>query len=126
MTSDRTKKMRKGYWITFLVSLALNFIPLIVFVIMGFVKGEPKEKLTLGFTIVIALALTATMLLMKAHLKRTVFWVLLLGVVCCLNKLQYMFIVMAICNILDEIIITPLHNGYKTKLKTNKEIDRRM
>lgn len=124
--TEYTKKQRFIARLTGIISLLLNILPVIIFVIAGFIKGEPGQKLTLGFTAIIALVFGIINLLFKANLKRTIFWIVMIGIYVCLDKMASIIITMAICTIIDELIMSPIHKHYTTKYKTNKEIDKRL
>ena len=61
---------------------------------------------------------------MKLHLRSAI-WLLVLGVYICLQNIQTLLIMVAVCTILDEIVFTPLHKKYKNLYIINKEIDKR-
>lgn len=124
--TDYTKKKRVASRITGLISFLLNVVPVIVFVIIGFIQGGVKQKVSLSFLGVAALVLGFLMLLFKANLKRTLFWIMMIGIYICLDKMQSVIITLAVCNVLDEVIISPLHKKFASEYKTNKEIDKRI
>ena len=53
-------------------------------------------------------------------------WILLIGLWICLDNFMLPIIVIACTQIADEIIFTPLHNYFKTRLVINKQIDGRI
>lgn len=124
MASDVTKNYRKKYWVTTVSSWVLTFLPLLIFVIWGFIEGTPHRKLALGGLMVVAIILTVVNLLMKLSL-RCIPWVVLIGIYICLKEITICLVVMAVCTIIDELIIAPLAKKYREKLTINKEIDKR-
>ena len=124
--SDITK--HKKHWCRFygILSFALNFGPLLYFIIAAFIQGDVKQKATIGIVAMVAIILTIMMQLFKYNLKRTLFWLLLLAIFICADKLGPVFITVGVCSVIDEILVQPLHNAYKTSYKTNKEIDKRL
>ena len=124
--SDITKGKKIASLITGILSFLLSIGPAIYFVSVAFVNGEIKQKMTIGALCTIVLILTVIMWLTKYNLRRTIFWILVFGIFIVADKLAVMFIVMGVCNIIDEVIMTPLHRSFKTSYKTNKEIDKRM
>ena len=120
-----TRKARKRAIITGILSLMLLFIPLIVFVSIGFYKTDTTGKVCISFIGIATLVLTFLMAVMKAKLKRTVFWLILIGVYIGFRNMKSVIICMAICNIVDEVIVTPIHIHYKAVYKTNKILDDR-
>ena len=125
--TDTTKKYRTIYWILFGISILLNFLPLLVYVIKGYVSFEVSEarKVTLTMTMMVALILSVYNILAKKHM-RSVIWIILLGVYFAVQKIELLLLLMAICTIVDEFIVEPLMKIYKTKWKTNYEIDARL
>ena len=123
----KTEQYKKTYLALFITSLALNFLPLFIYVIMGYVDVEIEEskKVVLSFTLIAAVVLAVYNLLAKKHL-RSVVWILLLGVYYAVQKIELLLLLMAICTIIDEFIVEPLVKRYKFKYKANREIDDRM
>lgn len=125
--TETTKKYKAIYWTLFIASLALNFLPLFVYIIQGYasIEVEESKKVVLSFTIIAAIMLSIYNILAKKHL-RSVVWILLLGVYFAVQKIELLLIMMAICTIIDEFIIEPLCKTYKRKWQTNAEIDSRL
>lgn len=125
--TETTQKYKTTYWILFGISILLNFVPLIVYIIKGYASIEVSEarKVTLTLTMMIALTLSIYNILAKRHM-RSVIWILLLGVYFAVQKIELLLLLMAICTIVDEFIVEPLMKRYKLKWKTNAEIDSRL
>jgi len=125
--TETTQKYKTTYWILFSISILLNFLPVIVYIIKGYASIEVSEarKVTLTMTLMIALILSIYNILAKKHM-RSVIWILLLGVYFALQKIELLLLLMAICTIADEFIVEPLMKKYKLKWKTNNEIDSRL
>lgn len=124
MSSNITKTYRKKYWTCTILSWVLTFVPLLVFVIWGFIEGTPHRKLALGGLMVIAAILVVLNVLMKLSL-RCIPWILLIGIYICLKEITVLLIVMALTTVLDELVLEPLAKSFKNKLTINKEIDKR-
>lgn len=124
--TDITKKDRKHYWICKLISLLLNFGPVIYFVITAFIQGDAKQKLTIGGVAMLTIILTIIMQLFKYKLNRTIFWLLCASIYIALGQFGTALIIIGVCNVLDEIIVEPLSKHFKNSYKTNKLIDKRM
>ena len=125
--TETTKKYKTIYWILFGISILLNFLPLLIYIIKGYASLEVSEarKVTLTMTMMIALILSIYNVLAKKHM-RSVIWILLLGVYFAIQKIELLLMLMAICTIIDEFIVEPLIKRYKLKWKTNAEIDSRL
>ena len=125
--TETTQKYKTTYWILFSISILLNFLPLIIYIIKGYASIEVSEarKVTLTMTMMIALLLSIYNILAKKHM-RSVIWILLLGVYFALQEIELLLLLMAICTIVDEFLVEPLMKKYKLKWKTNCEIDSRL
>lgn len=124
MSSDITKKYRKSYWLCKILSWCITLLPMLIFVIWGFVEGTPHRKMALGGLMVIAIVLVVINILMKLSL-RCVPWIMLLGIYICLQEITVLLIIMAVTTVVDELILTPLEKRFREKLVINKEIDKR-
>lgn len=123
--SQITKKNKKLYILFTIISIALNVGPIVVYAIIAFVNGEPKQKLALGGTITVAMILLALNTIFKYHIRSTLY-IIMLGIYLCLKDIATMLLIIAILTIIDEFVVSPLKKRYKESFKINKEIDRRM
>lgn len=122
--NERTKKAKNRYILFKTLSACLTFLPLLVYVVMAFVSGEPLEKFTMGCMVTIALVFVMLNVIMKYNIRSTV-WVLILGIYLCLDNITPLLIIMAVSTILDEFVISKLASKYKNQFIINKEIDKR-
>lgn len=122
--SERTQKYKRLSIVTFWLSVCLLCVPLIVYVVIGFVNGDVGEKMTLGCTVVIAAIMTGLNILMKFHIRSTI-WVVVLGVYFAVENILPLLLMVASATIIDEFVLTPLHKKYRQKSIINKEIDER-
>lgn len=123
--SDETKKYSTLSHLFLGISLIMTFVPILVYVIIGFINGEVHEKVTLGISFMVAVILLAINLIFKYHI-RSILWILVLGIYFCLDNILPLLLVIAISTILDEFVFSPLHKHYAAKAKINKEIDKRI
>lgn len=123
--SDVTIKYRKLSALFFWLSLLVTVVPVLVYAVMGFCKGEVHEKVTLGITLIVAAILVVINIVFKYHI-RSVLWILVLGIYFCIDKIMPLLLLVAVGTILDEFILTPLHKSFKSKAKINREIDKRI
>lgn len=119
-----TEKYRTGYWVCTAISWLLVLGPLAAYAVYGFCNAEVAEKAALGLTVVAAVFLTVLSILLKFHIRSTMF-ILLLGIYVCIKNILPLIIIVSICTILDEFVVTPLKKMYHEKLVINKEIDKR-
>lgn len=123
--SKETRKYKNLSILFLALSILVLVAPLAYYSIVGFIEGETTEKFTLGLTFVIAAILFVINILFKFHIRSTI-WVLVLGIYFCLDNILPLIFMVAIGNILDEFLFTPLHKHYKSKASINKEIDKRI
>lgn len=116
----KDKKYLKWYILFSILSFACMFGPIIVFGAMAYAGGAlVTYKLALGGTLVVALILTAVNLMTK-HCPRSKIWVILIGLHLCLNNFLPIVLTIAITQLADELVMTPLKHFFKKKYH-NKE-----
>lgn len=121
-----TKKLKAKYVTAALISLLLNIGPLLVFTIIAFISGTAiVHKVTLSMTLLVVLIFSIITLVNKT-VFRSKLWILLIGLWLCLDNILTPLIVFAVCQVVDELIVTPIKKYYKDRYKINKEIDRRL
>ena len=126
MVSEITKKHRLWYWIFFALSLLLNVGPLTVYTIKAVIEADlVYEKVTLVMTVFVVLIMTVISLINKVAMRSRL-WVILIGIYFCLDYIMTPLIIIAVCQVVDEIIVSPLKKHFREKLSINKEIDRRL
>lgn len=123
--NEITKKYKIKSIITFWLSLALNIIPAAVFIIMGISTVDVEYKVILSVTGVVALILGIIMLMSKAKMGRSLFWMVFLGLYFCMNNLGGLIIAMGVCTLIDDLVVKRLHSRYNEDYHTNKQIDKR-
>lgn len=121
-----TKKLKAKYVIASLISILLNICPLLVFTIIAFISGTAiVHKVTLSMTLLLVLIFTLITFINKT-VFRSKLWILLIGLWLCLDNILAPLIVFASCQVLDELIVTPIKKYYRDRYKINKEIDKRL
>ena len=125
MASSKTKKLRCWYWGLKIFSLLLMFIPLIYFFILaGSNAIYTYQKVCLTSSVMIVAILTMIGLVNKITFKSAL-WIFLLGAYTCIQAILTPLIMIAICQIIDELLITPIYKHLGVRLTINKEIDSR-
>lgn len=122
--SEITKQYRTKKYICLGLSLLVTVLPVLVYLIKGFIEAETVQKLSLGMFAIASVALVAINILLKMHLRSPI-WLLVLGIYIALKNILPLLIMVAIGTILDEFLFTPLYKSYKAKTQINKEIDKR-
>jgi hypothetical protein len=121
-----TKKLRTVKWCLWIAHVALNVGPLLAYIIKALIESDlVSEKVSLCCSIVIVGILSAVCLINKSALRSRI-WIIMLGIYICLDNIITPLVIIAVTQILDELIVAPLLNHYKTRLTISKELDRRL
>ena len=112
---------------------ALHFIcffgPLLFFVPYAFAIGEMVSKIALGLTATVSVILIFISFIVglkyRAGIHRSIIWLLIVGVLFCIQNLGTFIWIMAVTSILDELIFSKLYDHYSAALLANKEMDKR-
>lgn len=120
-----TKKYKRKKIFYGALSLLANVAPALVYVCIGFSIASEGQRVVLSALAISALIITGLNLIAKVHLRSPI-WILILAIHTCIDNIQTLLIIMAICTIVDEFVFTPLYNKYKEKYIINKEIDERI
>lgn len=123
--SKQTKKYRIGYWVLTVISWTLVFGPLAVYFIYGLIVSGTVQKAGLLTTLFVAIVLTVISVIMKLHLRSALF-ILILGIYIAIDKISILLIIVSVCSVLDELLISPLQRSFKEKLGINKAMDKRL
>lgn len=107
-----------------MLSWALVFGPLAGYFIYSLIVSGTVAKAGLLSSLFVAIVLTAISAIMKLHLRSALF-VLVLGIYIAIDKISVLLIIVSICSVLDELLISPLQKSFKAKLTINKQIDKR-
>lgn len=120
-----TTKYRRAHFLFALMSFLCNVAPLATYIIMGLAADTLiYEKVALTMTVFVVLLMSLVAWLNHLVLKSRL-WILLLGIYVCLDFILIPLIIIACCQILDELIISPLRERYREKLTISKEMDKR-
>lgn len=127
--SNRTKQCRNRKNLFGLIHFLCLFGPLLYFIPYGYITGETVSKIGMSFTVIVSIMLAAISMIIsathRAGLHRCILWILIAGVLFCLQEVQVFIWIMCVTSILDELIFVRLKDYYKAALISNKEIDRR-
>lgn len=121
-----TKKYRILYWLFFILSLLANVGPLAYYTIDAAINSDlTYEKLTLTTTVILVLIMSIVCLINKTVLRSRI-WIILIGLYVCLDFMLTPLMIIACCQIADELVLTPLKKNFREKLIINKQFDKRM
>lgn len=122
--SATTKHNKIAYKICGITSLLLSFAPILIYGMISFGIGTTKTKLVLSMGFILAVVLAVLGFITKIRF-RSALWVVLVGVSLAFEKMQTMLVIVAVCSLLDELVMEPLTKRYKNKYIINAEIDKR-
>ena len=121
-----TKKYARAQFLLALMSVLLNIGPFAYYVIEGLLSDSlVAEKVGLVGT-VFAVAIMTIVSLVNKRALRSRLWILLVGLYMTLDNILTPLIIVAVCQILDELIISPLAKLYRAKKLIHKEMDKRL
>lgn len=108
---DEKYKRLKNLFLT--ISILLTIGPGLVFLCIAYFNDTAVvNKTALSITLCVVVILTIIAISRK-HLSRSSLWVLLIGLWICLDHFIVILIIIGICQVLDELIISPLYRHYR-------------
>lgn len=119
-----TDKYKKRAGLYKFLSFFVTVVPILIYIVLGFMEGTIGQKITLGMCLVAVIILVILNLLFK-HMPRCGVWIILAGLAYACNSIVALLIIMAVTTALDELVLSPLANKYKNLYTINKEIDKR-
>lgn len=120
-----TKKYHIAAIILLVVSILLNVAPLATYVMLGLTSGAViVEKVALTSTIFVVLIMSCVAWMNKTVMRSRI-WLIMLGLFFCLDSIATPLIIIAVTQVVDELIVCPLRARYKNRYTINKEIDKR-
>ena len=126
MTSLTTKKIKRKYNFVVLLSFLFNFCPVFIYGIKALIEANLlHEKIALSMTVLIVLILTIISKVNEIMIKSRL-WIILLGIYFCIDYILVPLLIIAITQIIDELILMPLKKYLKNKKTINSELDKRL
>lgn len=124
--TERTKKCKFWSIIFKILSVLCFFVPLAVFAGVALAEGVlATEAFTIAASVIITGIITLVCAVNK-KLMRSKIWIIILALFFVLENFLPVLLTIAITQIADELIFTPLYNHFRTLYLANKEIDRRI
>ena len=127
MSSQKTKICRAKLWLYRILDALLLFSPVLVYVGIALFNGGVATvgKIAVVGTVVVAAILSIFNILAQKRLRCPI-WIILLGLFVAIKEyLLPLVIILAVVSIIDDLILTPLIDYYKTATIANKQIDER-
>lgn len=124
--SDRTRTLKKASILFTILSLVLTWGPIIIYTVMAYKSATASitAKVTLTSLLSIGVILSLVCLINKYTLRSRTY-LILIGLWLCLDKILACILVIAITQLVDELITHPLSKYFRNKYIINKEIDKR-
>lgn len=122
--SNITKKYKSLYWVFNILSFCLTFVPFFVFLIIGYVNATTAKKVVMSAITIGALLISAIGIISK-YTFRGVGYLVIIALYVALQNVATPILIIALCTITDELVVTPLKKKFKEKYIINKEIDNR-
>lgn len=125
--SKQTSKAISILWILRAIDVLLIVAPVLIWSIVALCNNEALavEKVSLVGCIAVALVIVGVNFLMKLKLRSPI-WIVLIGLTAVLKDIMPLVITVAVCTLLDELVVSPLINKYKIKVESNKVVDERL
>lgn len=121
-----TIRYKRLYVIFLIFSTLLTLAPVTVYTIKALIESNLiHEKVSLVLTVFISLILTCVTIVNKQAMRSRL-WIMLIGLYICLDYIMGPLIIIAVCQVVDELIVCPAKKGFKEKYCINKQIDRRV
>ena len=126
MRKTRTTKRDQLLWLIFSFLSIIAFIgPACFFITEAFITTAiVTEKIVLMTSVIVVLIMTLIVFVNKVAMRSRI-WILLIAMYICLDNFIFPLFLIGGCQIVDEIILTPLKKHFKNLYTINKEIDRR-
>lgn len=124
--SKYTKNVRYVAALLTVASLMLCFGPAIWYVGSALLSDAAVvHKVALTFTCTVSVIMSLICLMRKTAFKSSV-WLMLIGLWLCLDNIVGMIIITAVCQTVDELVVSPFAKYFREKAHISSEIDKRI
>lgn len=122
--SDITKKYKALYWVFAILSFCLTFVPFFVYLAIGYLQATTAQKVVMSALTIAAIIISLIGIFSK-YTFRGVGYIIIIALYISLAKVAIPILIIAICTIIDELIVCPLKKNFREKFRINREIDKR-
>ena len=124
--SSRTKKLTITAAILTVLSFLLSVGPLVIYSVLAFQNAQAStaDKCILLSMLSVG-AILSIICIINKYTPRCRIWLVVIGLFLCLDYILGCILVIAITQILDELLVAPMARRMRHKLLINKEIDKR-
>ena len=130
--SQRTKHVIRVSIIMRVLSIILDLGPIAVYAVLAFQNhSTPANKcvllsmLSVGVVLAIGTILVNITRKVKTKAPRCGLWLVVIGLYLCLDSIIGCILVIAVTQVINELIVLPIARHYEKKIHINREIDRR-
>lgn len=126
MTNSRTPHYRTMFWVFAILSFLLNVFPIGFYTVSALLGGGViYEKVALTMMVLVVLIMSIIAWANKVVLRSKV-WIIIIGLYFVLDHFAAAIIILGVCQILDEVLVSRIKAHYKNKLTISREIDLRI
>ena len=124
--SKASKRSLAKLWCCRILNFLLMYLPVFACVVIGYADPylETGAAICLTGSLVIAAVLGLVNIILKYKL-RCVIWIIILGLYIALDNILPIVLVLAFTTIIDDLVLSPLTDRYKTEYIANRAMDRR-
>lgn len=120
---QQTQKRRTHYRISNLIHLALQAGPLIVFSILALCSLESAGEAVKVSTFFLLAIILSVVSLVRHKMSRSSLWLVLLALYFALDYLIVPLVVIASCQVVDELFVRPIRARLKEKYHTGLDVE---
>lgn len=124
--SNRTKKIKRISVILTILSILLSIGPLVLYSAKAFITSDSTVNKCILLSMISVGTILSLVCLINKYTPRCRIWLVVIGLYLCLDSILGTILVIAITQVLDELLVAPMARRYREKLHINKEMDIRL
>ena len=124
--TQRTKKIALTALILSIISILLSIGPLVFYSAKAFITSTSTTNKCILLSMISIGTILSIVCLINKYTPRCRIWLIVIGLYLCLDSILGTILVIAITQVLDELLVAPMARKYREKLHINKEMDIRL
>ena len=124
--TQRTKKIARTALILSIISILLSIGPLVFYSAKAFITSTSTTNKCILLSMISIGTILSIVCLINKYTPRCRIWLIVIGLYLCLDSILGTILVIAITQVLDELLVAPMARKYREKLHINKEMDIRL
>ena len=124
--TQRTKKIAHTALILSIISILLSIGPLVFYSAKAFITSTSTTNKCILLSMISIGTILSIVCLINKYTPRCRIWLIVIGLYLCLDSILGTILVIAITQVLDELLVAPMARKYREKLHINKEMDIRL